>query len=115
MFDMKIMQHEPFPQEPGLRGVSLLHVLTGHAAEVRMLRRFLEKKGYTSHAPIYKGHGVEPEELIKSTPEDWWQDAQEGYEYLKFLGYQEIAIAGLSLGGVFTLKLAAENPVKGII
>src|SRR5699024_1041059 len=72
-------------------------------------------KGYTSHAPIYKGHGVEPEELIKTTPEDWWQDAQEGYEYLKFLGYQEIAIAGLSLGGVFTLKLAAENPLKGII
>lgn len=115
MFNMKIMKPEPFTFEAGPRAVLLLHGFTGHSADVRMLGRFLEKKGYTSHAPIYKGHGVEPEELIKTTPEDWWQDAQEGYEYLKFLGYQEIAIAGLSLGGVFTLKLAAENPVKGIV
>ncbi len=30
-----------------------------------MFGRFLEKQGYTCHAPVYRGHGVEPEELLK--------------------------------------------------
>ena len=34
-----------------------------------MLGRFLEKKGYTSLAPHYKGHGVPPEELIQTGPD----------------------------------------------
>lgn len=38
-----------------------------------------------------------------------------GYEHLKNKGYDEIAVAGLSLGGVFSLKLGYTVPVKGII
>ena len=112
---MKIMQPKPFTFEAGPRAVLLLHGFTGHSADVRMLGRFLEKKGYTSHAPIYRGHGVEPEKLIKTRPDEWWEDALAAYEHLQSLGYKEIAVAGLSLGGVMTLKLAAENPVKGIV
>src|SRR5690625_3237266 len=107
---MKIKRPTPFTFEAGKRAVLLLHGFTGHSADVRMLGCFLQKKGYTSHAPIYKGHGVEPEELIESRAEDWWQDALQGYEHLKQLGYEEIAVAGLSLGGALALKLAIERP-----
>ena len=79
------------------------------------LEDFLKKKGYTTHAPIYKGHGVPPEELVHTGPNDWWQDVMTGYEHLKNKGYDEIAVAGLSLGGVFSLKLGYTVPVKGII
>lgn len=58
---MQIKKPEPFTFEAGDRAVLLLHGFTGHSADVRMLGRFLEKKGYTTHAPIYEGHGVEPE------------------------------------------------------
>ncbi|MFD2761454.1 alpha/beta hydrolase [Lentibacillus juripiscarius] len=112
---MKIKLPKPFTFEAGPRAVLLLHGFTGHSADVRMLGRFLEKKGYTSHAPIYRGHGKEPEELVKAGADEWWEDAVNAYNHLKELGYSEIAVAGLSLGGVMSLKLAYSKQVKGVI
>lgn len=112
---MRIAQPKPFFFEEGKRAVLLLHGFTGTSADVRMLGRFLEKKGYTSLAPHYKGHGVPPEELIQTGPAEWWEDVLAGYNKLKEAGYNEIAVAGLSLGGVFSLKLGYNIPLKGII
>ncbi len=112
---MKRIAPKPFTFEAGKRAVLLLHGFTGNSADVRMLGRFLEKKGYTCHAPQYRGHGVPPEEIVKYTPDDWWEDVIKGYEHLKELGYEEIAVAGLSLGGVFSLKLGYNYPVKAVI
>ena len=112
---MRKLVPRPFTFKAGKRAVLLLHGFTGNSADVRMLGRFLEGKGYTCHAPIFKGHGVPPEELIHTGPEDWWQDAIGGYEFLKNEGYEEIAVAGLSLGGVFSLKLGYAVPVMGIV
>lgn len=112
---MRIAQPKPFFFEAGKRAVLLLHGFTGNSSDVRMLGRFLEKNGYTSLAPHYKGHGVPPEELIHTGPQDWWKDVMRGYDQLKAAGYDEIAVAGLSLGGVFSLKLGYTVPVKGIV
>jgi carboxylesterase len=112
---MKVKITKPFTFKAGKRAVLLLHGFTGTSADVRMLGRFLEKKGYTCHAPHYKGHAVPPEELVHTGPEDWWQDVINGYEHLKNMGHNEIAVAGLSLGGVFSLKLGYTVPIKGII
>ncbi len=112
---MKVVAPKPFTFESGKRAVLLLHGFTGHSADVRMLGRFLEKKGYTCHAPIFKGHGVPPEELVQTGPEDWWQDVMNAYKYLQDRGHKEIAVAGLSLGGVFSLKLGYTVPIKGIV
>jgi carboxylesterase len=112
---MKIVAPRPFTLGEGKRAVLLLHGFTGHTADVRMLGRYLEKRGYTCHAPLYKGHGVPPEQLVHTGPKDWWQDVMDGYEFLKKKGHKEIAVAGLSLGGVFSLKLGYNVPVKGII
>lgn len=112
---MKIKQPQPFTFEGGERAVLLLHGFTGHTADVRMIGRYLEKKGYTSHAPIYRGHGAPPEELIQSNPDQWWEDVQTALNHLKELGYEKIAVAGLSLGGVLGLKLAYSEPIVGVI
>lgn len=112
---MKIVTSKPFTFQAGKRAVLLLHGFTGNTADVRMLGRFLEKNGYTCHAPLYKGHGVPPESLVVTGPEDWWQDVTRGYQHLKSLGHEEIAVAGLSLGGVFSLKLGYTVPIKGIV
>src|SRR5690606_17757308 len=112
---MKSALSSPFFFQAGPRAVLLLHGFTGSSADVRMLGRFLEKHGYTSLAPHYKGHGVPPEELIVSNPEEWWQDVKNGYTQLKEAGYEEIAVAGLSLDGVFSLNLATSHPVKGVV
>ncbi|MBE1554863.1 alpha/beta hydrolase [Sporosarcina limicola] len=112
---MRVAQPKPFFFEKGRRAVLLLHGFTGTSADVRMLGRFLEKKGYTSLAPHYRGHGVPAEELIHTGPEEWWEDVLDGYNRLKDAGYDEIAVAGLSLGGVFSLKIGYNKPVKGIV
>lgn len=112
---MRKVETQPFFFEAGRRAVLLLHGFTGNSSDVRMLGRFLEKKGYTTYAPHYRGHGVPPEELIVSNPEQWWEDVTLAYTFLKDKGYNEIAIAGLSLGGVLALKLAINVPVKGVV
>lgn len=112
---MKLVAPKPFTFEGGNRAVLLLHGFTGTTADVRMLGRFLQKEGYTCHAPLYRGHGVPPEELVTYSPEDWWEDVEKAYEHLKNEGYEEIAVCGLSLGGVFSLKLGFSKPVKGIV
>ncbi len=83
--------------------------------DVRILGRYLQKQGYTSLAPQYKGHAAPPEELTKTGPADWWQDVLAGYQELVDKGYDEIAVCGLSLGGVMSLKLSMNRPVKAVI
>lgn len=112
---MKRVVMEPFYFTAGKRAVLLLHGFTGNSADVRQLGRFLEKRGYTSIAPHYKGHGTAPEQLIQTGPSDWWQDVVTAYQTLVDDGYEQIAVAGLSLGGVFTLKLATQRPVLGAV
>lgn len=112
---MRVSQPKPFFFKAGPRAVLLLHGFTGNSADVRMLGRFLEKNGYTSIAPHYAGHGVAPEELVATGPSDWWKDVENAYQQLKDEGYSEIAVAGLSLGGVFTLKVGYTFPVKGLV
>ncbi|MFZ3590135.1 alpha/beta hydrolase [Bacillus sp. DJP31] len=112
---MKRVLPQPFFFEGGERAVLFLHGFTGNSADCRMLARSLEKNGYTCYGPQYRGHGVPPEELVKYGPEDWWQDVMDAYEFLKSKGYEKIAVAGLSLGGVFSLKLGYTVPIKGIV
>ena len=112
---MKTNSQQPFFFEAGRRAVLLLHGFTGSSADVRMLGRFLEKHGYTSLAPHYRGHGVAPEELITTNPSQWWADVLTAYDELLERGYDEIAVCGLSLGGVMALKLALNKPLKGVV
>ncbi|SDB97250.1 alpha/beta hydrolase [Shouchella lonarensis] len=112
---MKLVAPKPFTFVGGARAVLLLHGFTGTTADVRMLGRFLQKHGYTTHAPLYRGHGVPPEKLVTYSPVDWWRDVKEGYNTLLEQGYEEIAVCGLSLGGVFSLKVGATLSVKGVI
>ncbi|WP_209124992.1 carboxylesterase [Alkalihalobacillus sp. BA299] len=112
---MKIVAPKSFTFEGGKRAVLLLHGFTGNTADVRMIGRYLQENGYTCHAPLYKGHGVPPEELVHTGPDDWWKDVEGGYHLLKDQGYEEIAVCGLSLGGVFSLKVGYTLPVKGVI
>ncbi|TCT18798.1 carboxylesterase [Melghiribacillus thermohalophilus] len=112
---MKIKKPEPFTFEAGKRAVLLLHGFTGNSADVRMLGRFLQKKGYTSHAPVYRGHDGSPEDIIRYNPDDWWIDVRKGLNVLRERGHEEVAVAGLSMGGVFGLKLAYHEPLKGVI
>lgn len=115
VIQVQVRQPKPFFLEGGPRAVLLLHGFTGNSADVRQLGRFLSQAGYTCYAPHYRGHGAPPEELVRSTPEQWWQDVRDAFLFLNHQGYHEIAVCGLSMGGVFSLKCGYTFSVKGII
>ena len=112
---MKIIAPKPFTIESGRRAVLLLHGFTGNPNDVKRLGRYLAERNYSVHAPLYKGHGLDPLTLVQSNPQDWWDSVVEGYDILREKGYEEIAVAGVSLGGVFSLKLGVERPMKAIV
>lgn len=112
---MKLIAPKPFTIEAGKRAVLLLHGFTGNTNDVKRLGKYLADRNYTVHAPLYKGHGAGPDLLIQSQPAEWWDSVIEGYDILRNRGYEEIAVAGVSLGGIFSLKLGEERPTKAIV
>lgn len=112
---IKLITPKPFFYEGDERAVLLLHSFTSTTSDMKRLAKFLHKQGYTCYAPLYRGHGNEPEVFLQYTVKDWWDDAEAAFHHLQALGYTKIAVIGLSLGGLFTLKLAEEQDVLGIV
>lgn len=96
------------------RAILLLHSFTGTVRDVKLLATKLNKAGFTCYVPSYQGHGLLLDELMNYDIEDWWQDALEGYQFLKDKGYKSISVCGISLGGILSLKLAEYKPVDAI-
>ncbi|MCG1010143.1 alpha/beta fold hydrolase [Salinicoccus sp. ID82-1] len=111
---MKIQLPQPFFFEEGEQAVLLLHGFTGNSSDVRQLGRYLQKQGITSYAPHYEGHAEPPENLLRSSPHVWWSEVLQAYDFLVERGYEKIFVAGLSLGGVFAVRLATVRDVVGI-
>lgn len=106
----KINLPQPLFTENGTRAVLLLHAYSGSSNDVRMLSRSLEKAGYTVYSPNFSGHAtLSPEDILAKTTMDWWQDTLDALQFLKTKGYQQIAILGLSMGGIFAMHALADK------
>lgn len=99
-----------FPHS-GKRGVVLLHAYTGNSNDVRMLGRRLNVAGYTVVGPLFTGHGGDPRNILtKGSPDEWWDDTRMAILNLRDSGVDQIAIFGLSLGGLFATRALEEDP-----
>lgn len=100
----------------GEKGVLLLHSFTGTTRDVKDLAYNLNKQGFTCYVPAYKGHGLSVEAFIDYQIDDWWNQVLKSYQFLIDEGYEEINVLGVSLGGLFSLKLSEEKEInKSII
>ena len=97
---------EPFFFEAGPRAVLLLHAYTGSANDVRLLGRFLERNGYTVYAPNFTGHATDRFEDILDLggPDIWFADAMRAKAELMEKGYDQLAVFGLSMGGIMATR-----------
>lgn len=102
----------PFFFKQGPQAVILLHAYSGSSNDVRLTARFLQRHHYTVYAPIFTGHATaDPRDILRDgSPQQWWQDTQAAIETVKGAGYQQIAIFGLSLGGIFATRALEMDP-----
>ncbi len=111
-----IRKPTPLFFEQGPHAVILLHAYSGSSNDMRLLARRLESENYTVLAPIFTGHATgDPADILRDgSPQKWWQDTRDAIASLRRRGYQQIAIFGLSLGGLFaTRALQADSQLVG--
>lgn len=113
--NMKIVAPKSIHLQGDERGVLLLHSFTSTTRDMKKLAESLHADGYSCYVPSYHGHGLPVEELLATSPSDWWADVVKGYETLKEHGATSIAVIGVSLGGVFALKLAELYDVEKVV
>lgn len=104
---------KPFFEKRGTRGVLLLHAYSGSSNDVRMLSRYLEKFDYTVYAPIFSGHGTaEPKDILAEDLSTWQQEVIDALAFLKKEGLTQVAVFGLSMGGIFAMdRLTSGDPM----
>ncbi len=97
-------------------GILMLHGFSSTAGEFKELSAFLSEKGFNVYAPLIAGHGLTPEDLLKSTPEDWKASAKAAYQKLQECS-EKIFIIGNSFGSNLGFWLIKEfnNEPLGII
>lgn len=96
-------------------GVLLIHGFTGAPTEMRLLGEFLADHGYAVRAPLLPGHGTQACDLNRVRWTQWAQAVQDAYDQLA-QDTQEVFVAGLSMGAVLALHLAANQPaVRGLL
>lgn len=106
----------PQPDKPGIlmpgrngRAVVLIHGLTGTPTEVRFIAWFLNTHGFTVSCPRLANHG-QPLDVLKTTRwEQFYESVRQAFEGLR-ADHDQIYVAGLSMGALLSLLLAAEYP-----
>ncbi|OJG25001.1 hypothetical protein RR47_GL002095 [Enterococcus columbae DSM 7374 = ATCC 51263] len=106
----KITLPEPLFEYHGKKGVILLHAYTGSSADVRLVGRAIEQAGYSIYLPMFSGHGtLNPCDILQQTPNQWQTDVLQAMQYAKSQGVTQLAIFGLSLGGIYALDALTLN------
>ena len=97
------------------RGILLIHGLTGTPMEMRLLGLGLHGHGYTVAGMQLAGHCGDVEDLLATGRTDWIRSVQQAADRLR-QQVDHFFVAGLSMGALLALKLAAEssNEVAGV-
>ncbi|WP_367616508.1 alpha/beta hydrolase [Corallococcus exercitus] len=98
----------PFALGRGPDACLLLHGFTGSPWEVRPLGEALAARGMRVVAPRLPGHGTTPEAMLDVDYRDWQACADDALASLS--GYRRVFVAGLSMGALLALRLAAHQP-----
>ncbi len=97
-------------------GVLMLHGFSSTPRQFKELSVYLSEMGFNVSAPVIAGHGTMPEDLIKTSPEDWKKSTMAAYLKLKESS-ERVFVIGNSFGSNLALWLAKElnNDLAGIV
>ncbi len=99
----------------GDAAVLLIHGLTGTPTEMRFLGKGLASHGFTVHGCQLAGHCGSEEDLLVTRWPDWYASVERAYADLR-RKHDTVFVAGLSMGGLLAMHLAASHPgeIKGL-
>jgi carboxylesterase len=103
------MTENEFLLEGGRTGVLLIHGLTGTPNEMRMLAKGLNKAGHTVYGMQLAGHCGTDADLVATRWQDWYASVCAAADVLRDR-VDHFFVAGLSMGALLALKLAADQP-----
>ena len=105
----------PFELAGGDVGILLIHGFTASPTQVRLVGEALHQQGLTVVAPLLPGHGTTIADLSQQHWQHWTQHVDAALMDLKSR-CKTVFVAGISLGSLLALHLAAEHPdLKGVI
>jgi carboxylesterase len=96
-------------------GCLILHGFTGTPQNVRPLADYLARRGLAVSVPRIAGHGTTVQDLDATGPGDWLGTAEQALADLRSR-CATVFVAGISLGGTYTLELARRHrDLAGIV
>ncbi len=107
---MDLEKTAPFELGRGEDACLLLHGFTGSPWDMRPLGEALAARGMYVRAIQLPGHGSTPEALLSVGHQDWVRAATQAL--LSLRGYRRTFVAGLSMGALLSLLLAAGHPER---
>ena len=104
-----------FEYKGGKAAVLLIHGLTGTPTEMRFVGKGLSQAGFSVYGMQLAGHCGTEEDLVRTNWPDWYASVEAAYERIA-AQHDVVFAAGLSMGAVMALHLAAQKPgkLKGI-
>lgn len=93
----------------GHSGVLLIHGLTGTPTEMRLIGKGLNRNGFTVYGMQLAGHCGDEADLLRTGWHDWYRSVREAADRLR-REVDHLFVAGLSMGALLALKLAADQP-----
>lgn len=104
-----------FVMPGGPEAVLLIHGLTGTPTEMRFVAKQLAAAGFTVYGMQLAGHCGSEDDLLNTCWQDWYASVEAAYDAIA-AKHATVFAAGLSMGAVLALLLAARRPgaVKGL-
>ncbi|KRE78157.1 alpha/beta hydrolase [Arthrobacter sp. Soil762] len=113
-----VPDHSPFSSTvngDGARiGVVLSHGFTGSPHGLRAWAQSLADAGFAVRMPLLPGHGTRWQDLARTRWPQWHGALDDAYLELASR-CDHVFVAGLSMGGALSLRIAATRPVAGVI
>ncbi|HST28144.1 MAG TPA: alpha/beta fold hydrolase [Rudaea sp.] len=104
-----MIKNVEFHMPGGRNGVLLIHGLTGTPTEMRFIGKGLNRNGFTVYGMQLAGHCGDEADLLATGRSDWYRSVVAAAEKLRG-DVDRLFVAGLSMGALLALKLAADRP-----
>ncbi|WP_130470337.1 alpha/beta hydrolase [Candidatus Magnetaquicoccus inordinatus] len=91
--------------------VLLIHGLTGTPTEMRYIGKGLAAEGFAVYGMQLAGHCGSEERLLQSCWQDWYASVEDAYQELAAV-HSQVFVAGLSMGALLAIHLAAAAPSR---